>query len=47
MPQLKLYCITLKRDDLGYEEQAERACRGGADAIQLRDDTFRTERYLK
>ena len=38
MPRLKLYCITCKRSDLSYEEQAERACLGGANAVQLRDD---------
>ncbi|MBN1622658.1 MAG: thiamine phosphate synthase [Endomicrobiales bacterium] len=34
---INLYCVTLKRDDLSYEEQVERACEGGADAVQLRD----------
>ena len=38
MPQLRLYCITCKRSDLSYEEQAERACLGGANAVQLRDN---------
>ncbi len=46
MLKLKLYCITCKRQDLSYEEQVGQACRGGADAIQLRDDELSDKEIL-
>ena len=46
-PNLKLYCITCPRKDLSYEEQAERACLGGADAVQLRDDSLTSKDVLE
>lgn len=38
--EIKLLCITCKREDLSYEQQVEFACQGGADMIQLRDKTL-------
>ena len=35
--KIRLLCITCHRTDIGYEEQVELACLGGADMIQLRD----------
>ena len=35
--KIRLLCITCPRTDIGYEEQVELACLGGADMIQLRD----------
>jgi thiamine-phosphate pyrophosphorylase len=36
MPKIKLYCITCDKSETSFEEQAEQACRGGADALQFR-----------
>ena len=47
MPQFRLYCITCPRKDLSYEEQAEKACLGGADAVQLRDDELSDYQVLE
>ena len=47
MPQFKLYCITCPRKDLGYEDQTELACIGGADAVQLRDDGLSDRQILE
>ncbi|MCX5782458.1 MAG: thiamine phosphate synthase [Elusimicrobia bacterium] len=47
MLKLKLYCITCKRQDLSYEEQVGQACRGGADAIQFRDDELSDTKILE
>ncbi len=34
---IKLLCITCRRDDISYDEQVRLACEGGADMIQFRD----------
>lgn len=47
MPRLSLYCITHKRSDLSYEEQALLACSAGADAVQLRDDGLSDKEILR
>ena len=51
--KIRLLCITCHRTDIGYEEQVELACLGGADMIQFRDkqlsdsDLFNTSIKLK
>ena len=47
MFKMKLYCITCTRNDLGYEEQVAQACRGGADAVQFRDNDLSDREILE
>jgi thiamine-phosphate diphosphorylase len=39
-PKIKLYCFTVDRQDITLEEQAEKACQGGADAIEFQCAAF-------
>lgn len=47
MQKLKLLCITCPREDISYQKQAELACLGGADMIQLRDKSLSKPALLK
>ncbi len=47
MFKIRLYCITCARNDMSYEEEVTQAIRGGADAIQFRDETLSDKRLLE
>lgn len=44
---IKLLAITVARDDISYHKQAELACAGGADMIQLRDKSLGRAQLVK
>ena len=47
MFKYRLLCITCPRQDMSYQKQAELACLGGADMIQLRDKTLEGKALVK
>jgi thiamine-phosphate pyrophosphorylase len=46
MQKIRLYCSTCARQDIGYEDQVEQACEGGAEAIQFRAATLSAREIL-